>query len=134
VKVILKDYPLDPECNPNVATATHEAACEGAVAVRLAERRQRGAAMEEWLYTHKAGLTRTAVRQAAEEIGGVTDFDAEYPRTLALVRNDVALAQRIGVKGTPTFFVNGVRMDGAVEPRMLEQAIAHELRVRAPRP
>jgi protein-disulfide isomerase len=90
--------------------------------------------MEEWLYTHKAGLTRTAVRQAAEEIGGVTDFDTEYPRMLALVRNDVALAHRIGVKGTPTFFVNGVRMDGALEPRMLEQAIAHELRVRAPKP
>jgi uncharacterized membrane protein/protein-disulfide isomerase len=134
VKVILKDYPLEPECNPNVATTVHDAACEGAVAVRLAERQRRGAAMEEWLYTHKAGLTRAAVRQAAKEIGGVSDFDTEYPRVLALVQKDVDLGHRLGVKGTPTFFINGVRIDGTLEPQVLDQAIAHELRVSAANP
>jgi protein-disulfide isomerase/uncharacterized membrane protein len=134
VKVILKDYPLESECNPNVARTVHAAACEGAVAVRLADRQQRGVAMEEWLYTHKAGLTRAAVRQAAKEIGGGDDFDAEYPRVLASIKSDVDLGARLGVKGTPTFFINGVRIEGAMEPRVLDQAIAHELRVRAPKP
>ena len=31
----------------------HPAACEAAVAVRLAKEHNRGAAMEEWLYTHQ---------------------------------------------------------------------------------
>jgi uncharacterized membrane protein/protein-disulfide isomerase len=134
VKVILKDYPLEPECNPNPTASVHKAACEGAVAVRLAQRQQRGPAMEEWLYTHKAGLTRAAVRQAAKEIGGVSDFDVEYPRVLALIKSDVDLGHRLGVKGTPTFFINGVRIEGGLEPQVLDQAIAHELRVNAARP
>jgi protein-disulfide isomerase len=90
--------------------------------------------MEEWLYTHKAGLTRAAVRQAAKEIGGVSDFDVEYPRVLALIKSDVDLGHRLGVKGTPTFFINGVRIEGGLEPQVLDQAIAHELRVNAARP
>ena len=41
---VLKDYPLDPECNVNVANTIHPSACEAAVAVRLARthNRERG--------------------------------------------------------------------------------------------
>ena len=134
VKLILKDYPLEPECNPNVPATVHEAACEGAVAVRLARRQQRGPAMEEWLYTHQEGLTPAAVRQAAKEIAGVSDFDSEYPRVVALIKSDVDLGHRLGVTGTPTFFINGVRMEGGLKPEFLDQAIAHELRVSAAKP
>ncbi len=128
VKLVAKDYPLEPECNPNVAKTMHEAACEAAAAVRLAQRHQRGPAMEEWLYKHQPSLTPAAVRAAAREVGGVTDFDAEYPRVLVDIRNDVELARRLGVKGTPTYFINGVRVDGGLRPQYLEAAIQHELR------
>ena len=130
VRLIQKDFPSDGECNPSVTTAAHEAACEGAVAVRLAELQRRGAAMEEWLYQHQAGLTPAKVRQAARDIGGVRDFDDEYSRVRALVQNDVALGHQLGVKSTPTFFVNGVKIEGVIQPEVLDQSIAHELRVR----
>jgi protein-disulfide isomerase/uncharacterized membrane protein len=128
VKLIVKDYPLEPECNPNIPTTMHEAACEAAAAVRMAQRHQRGPAMEEWLYTHQPNLTPAAVRVAAREVGGVADFDAEYPRVLTDIRNDVELARRLGIKGTPTYFINGVRVDGGLRPQYLDAAIAHELR------
>jgi uncharacterized membrane protein len=134
VKLVLMDDPLDPQCNPDIAAnvhETHDAACEAAVAVRLARRQQRGAAMQEWLYAHQAGLTPEAVRRAAMEIGGVTDFDSEFPRVVALIKADVDLGRRLGVRGTPTLFINGARIEGGLKPGFLDQAIAHELRVRA---
>lgn len=134
VRLILKDYPLEPECNPNVAATVHEAACEGAVAVRLARQQQRGPAMEEWLFTHQADMTPATVRQAAKEIGGVSDFESEYPRVLDLIKSDVELGGRLGVKGTPTFFINGVRIEGRLNSQVLDRAIAHELRVRGVQP
>ena len=35
--------------------------------------------MEDWLYANHATLTPASVRQAAADVGGVTDFDAQYP-------------------------------------------------------
>ena len=42
VKYVTKDYPLDGECNVNTPGAGHAAACEAAVAVRLARAKGRG--------------------------------------------------------------------------------------------
>ena len=134
IKVVRKDYPLDPECNPNMnkgAEAVHQAACEAAVAVRLAERQHRGPAMEEWLYAHQGELTPAAVRQAAKDVGRVDDFDGEFQRVLASIKSDIDLARQLDVRAMPTLFVNGVRIEGGLKPGFLDQAIAHELRVSA---
>jgi len=83
--------------------------------------------MEEWLYTHQENLTSAAVRQAAREVGQITDFDAKYAATLELVKGDIALGQQLKVSQTPTFFINGVKVDGAWAPQFFDQAIAYEL-------
>lgn len=127
VKLVVKDYPLNPGCNPGVAAVIHPAACEAAVAVRLGREHKRGEAIEEWLYTHQPSLTPASVRQAAREIGGVTDFDARFPTTVELVKGDAMLGKQLGVKSTPTFFVNGVKLEGMWLPQYFDEAIAFEL-------
>ncbi len=127
VKLVVKDYPLNADCNSAVRTQFHTAACDAAVAVRLARSKGRGEALEEWLYTHQKEMTPASVRAAAREIGQVTDFDAKREATLALVKSDVALGQGLKVTSTPTFFINGVRVDGAWAPQFFDQAIAYEL-------
>jgi protein-disulfide isomerase len=67
------------------------------------------------------------VRQAAREVGQVTDFDARYASTLDLVRRDIALGKQQGVRATPTFFINGLKIDGALPAQYFQQAIEHEL-------
>ena len=37
VKLVLKDYPLNSNCNVNVGTVMHAGSCDAAVAVRLAD-------------------------------------------------------------------------------------------------
>jgi protein-disulfide isomerase len=127
VRMVLKDYPLNPNCNPNVSAVVHPAACEAAVAVRLAKLHNRGPEMEEWLYTHQPGMTPPIVRQAAHDIGGVDDFDAKYASTIELVKGDAALGGQLAVKGTPTFFINGVKFDAGLQPQYFDEAIAYEL-------
>jgi len=127
VRVVLKDYPLNSQCNLDLTTPMHPAACEAAVAVRLAKAHNREAEMEEWLYTHQPSMTPAAVRQAARDIGQITDFDAKYASTLELVKGDVALGHQLQVRSTPTFFINGVKVEGEWAPQYFDQAIAYEL-------
>jgi uncharacterized membrane protein/protein-disulfide isomerase len=127
VRFVTKDYPLHNECNPAVTTGLHPGACAAAVAVRLARRHNRADALEEWLFTHQEGMTRASVAQAAREVGQVTDFDQQYATTLEAVKADIALGQQLGIRSTPTFFINGVKVEGAMAPQFFDQAIGYEL-------
>src|SRR5216684_806362 len=69
VKLVLKDYPLNRDCNDGLPQTIHPAACEAAVAVRLAGTKRD--AMEEWLYTHQPAQTPPSVRQAARDVGAI---------------------------------------------------------------
>ena len=127
VKFVTKDYPLDPECNANTPAGQHQAACEAAVAVRLARAKKRGEAMEEWLFENQPQMTPDLVREGVKGVAGVTDFDAQYARQLELVKGDISLGALLQVKGTPTFFINGVRIP-IVKPEFFDAAIAYELK------
>ena len=54
VKLVMKDYPLDPACNANTPQGQHLGSCEAAVAVRLAREHGRAEEMEEWLFQNQA--------------------------------------------------------------------------------
>ena len=127
VKFITKDYPLDRECNQFVPQDLHLGACEAAVAVRLARERGRGEAMEDWLFANQPAMTPETVKNAAATVGNVTDFAARYNGVLELVKADIAQGGQLKVSGTPTFFVNGIRLQ-ALRAEFFDAAIAWELR------
>ena len=60
-------------------------------------------------------------------VGGVADFDARYASTLQLVKGDIEQGGQLQVQGTPTFFLNGIRLPG-LRPEFLDAAIAIELK------
>ena len=126
VRLVMKDYPLNRDCNDALGQTIHPAACDAAVAVRLAPADKREA-MEEWLYAHQPAMTSPSVRQAARDIGQITDFEAKYLSVLSMVKSDVALGRQLGVKSTPTFFINGVKIEGGLPPQYFDQAIGIEL-------
>jgi uncharacterized membrane protein/protein-disulfide isomerase len=128
IRLVLKDYPLNTKCNVNVQNGgPHPAACEAAVAVRLAKATNREDAMEEWFFSNQEAMTPDSVRQAAREVGHVTDFDAKYASTLELVKSDIAFGHSLGVTATPTIFINGVKIAGVLALEYFDQAIALEL-------
>lgn len=109
VRIVERDFPLNIRCNPNVPVELHKAACEAAVAVRLAREHGREAEMIAWLFTRQGTVSAADVRDAARTVGGVDDFDARYAPTLAEVAADVEAGRRLEVLRTPTVFVNGKR-------------------------
>jgi protein-disulfide isomerase len=127
VKFVLKDFPLESECNNNVTTSMHPAGCEAAVAGRLAREHNRIEQFEEWVFTNQSTLTPEAVKRAAREVGQATDFDARYEKLLEQVKADIAFGKTLGVRSTPTFFINGTRLEGALPAVYFDQAIAYEL-------
>lgn len=127
VKFTAKDYPLERECNQFVGQDLHSGACEAAVAVRLAREKGKAEAMEDWLYANQPAMNPDTVKKAAASVGGVTDFDARYQATLALVKADIAQGQQLQISGTPTFFVNGMKLPG-LRAEFFDAAIAWELK------
>ena len=128
VKVIQKDFPLETECNTGLARDIHVASCEAAAASKAAHAKGRGEAMDEWLYANYQVLTPAGVRQAAADVGGVADFDAQYKSLINTIKGDIALATILGVKVTPTFFINGVKLEGALPVQYFELALQLELK------
>lgn len=127
LKYVTKDFPLDPECNKFAPGGSHLASCEAAVAVRLARERGKAGAMEDWLFANQPTLTPATVKESVKTIAGVTDFDSRYPTTLQLVKADIEQGGQLRVEGTPTFFMNGIRLPG-LRAAFLDGAIALEMK------
>jgi uncharacterized membrane protein/protein-disulfide isomerase len=130
IRFVTKDFPLDPECNFNAPGGGHLAACEAAVAVRLAEKHNRREAMEDWLFANQPQLTPDTVKEGARTVGGinVSDFTAQYEKVLPLVKADIASGGALGVRSTPTFFINGRVIRGELAPQFFDAALAYELK------
>jgi protein-disulfide isomerase len=123
VRFVLKHYPLEAECNQYAAGGNHYASCEAAAAVVMARSKGTADKLSEWLFTNQTTLTRDVVRKAAKDIGGVPDFDARYDSAMQEVKMDAGLGALVKVKSTPTFFINGRRIEGGVPPQALEGII-----------
>ncbi len=89
--------------------------------------RNKGDALEDYFYGNQAMMSPMSVREMARTVAGVTDLDAQYPRVIEGVKADVGLGTLLGVRQTPTFFINGVKLEGATG-QALDLAIAYELK------
>lgn len=127
IAFITRDFPLDPECNP--LGGSHQASCEAAVAVRLAREKGKTTEMEDWLFANQPTLTPPSVKQGLASVAGVgtADFEARYPKMLELVRTEIAQGQKLNVRGTPTFFMNGIQLPN-LRGEFFEAAVEWELR------
>jgi protein-disulfide isomerase len=122
-----RDFPLEAECG---AGGVHAAACEAAVAVRLAKEKNLDKQLEATLFDRQSmSMTRDDVKAALREVTQISDseFDSRYPQMLEAVKQDVQLGQKVGVSGTPTFFINGIRL-GGFRPAAFDAVIAYELK------
>jgi protein-disulfide isomerase len=107
IRVAWKDFPLP----------FHASARTAAIAARAAGAQGRFWELHDKLLAHAGELDRAHSEQYAQELGldlgrlrGALDAGGALGEG---VDADVAEGKRLGVRGTPTFFVNGVAVTGA---------------------
>jgi len=118
ITVIYEDWPWDSSCNTAVTTNVHPGACELARAVRRARDRGRARELINWLRDHQKTWKDTGLPEA---------FRVSSTEGQAAVRESIARGQRVKIMGTPTMFINGVRIAEIMPAQQIEWAIRLEL-------
>jgi protein-disulfide isomerase len=128
VRYVVKHFPLEPECNQS--GGNHYASCEAAAAVVMARAKGSAQRMEDWIFANfgPPALTPAQVKQAARDVAGIQDFDAQYSRALEEVKTDAGLGKLLEVTQTPTFFIAGRRLPQTVQPQYFDAIIDLELK------
>jgi protein-disulfide isomerase len=121
VKLVFKQFPLD----------THSDAEFGAEASLAAQAQGKFWEMHDKLYAGFPDLSRKTVMGYAKQIGldmnrFTSDVDSHKHKTR--VRAEEQEGEKAGVGGTPTFFLNGKKYNGAFEASALAPVIRGELK------
>jgi protein-disulfide isomerase len=118
LRLVWKNFPL---------TSIHPYAQGAAVAAECADEQSLFWPMHDLLYANQSALTATDLANYAGEVPGldVTTWQAclTTPAPAQVIANDEALGGTVGVNGTPTFFVNGEIVVGAVPQATLQGVI-----------
>jgi uncharacterized membrane protein/protein-disulfide isomerase len=130
IKYVIKDYPLEGECNFATPNMNHYTSCESSAAVRMARAVGKGPEMEAWLFNNQTRLASgvEVVKEGLKEVTGLTNFAEQFPQMLPGIRQDVSDGAALRIPGTPTYFINGVRVTFNLPPAYLKLAIEHELK------
>ncbi len=132
VKQILERYPEQVRfVYRHFPLGFHAQAKGAAEAASCADEQGRFWEYHAMLFEKSPALDAEALRRYAAELG----LDAERfgscldeGRVSEVVQNDLEAGQRLGVQGTPAFFVNGVRLSGARPFEDFERLIERELK------
>ena len=126
IRVVFHHFPLDSECNPSLTGRLHPKACLAAVASECAAQQGQFWQYHDVLFNNQKQLGRQSLIEYAARLGlDTTRFtaclDSAEPR--ARVQNDVTEAAALGVDSTPTVFINGRLVKGALESDLLCAAV-----------
>jgi protein-disulfide isomerase len=125
VRWIVKHYPLPFHADAPLA---HRAALAADIQGKFWE-------MHDALFANQRGLKRDDLLGYASRLGlDVTRFtaDLDSDRFDAVLSRDMVEGTKLGIDGTPTFFVNGQRLVGAVPYESFTAAVDRALRTSAP--
>lgn len=125
IRIVFRHFPLDSACNPLVQSRFHALACEAAFAAECAGQQGKFWPYHDLLFDHQKTLSPERFREIAREIGlDLSSFERcmQDPGTRQRVESDVALGIRLGVNSTPTMFLNGRAIRGALDAETLHRA------------
>ena len=122
VEYVMKHYPLEPECNSN-SGGNHFASCEAAAAYEMARGNPKQSELDDWLFANQTTLSRDVVKKAAQDIVGIGDYDARYDAAIQAVKADASLGGFMKIRQTPTFYINGRKVEGGLVPAAMDGLI-----------
>jgi protein-disulfide isomerase/uncharacterized membrane protein len=130
VQVRFHHFPLDGACNPAMpAGGGHRYACLAAMAAECAGAQGRFWQYQDVLFEHQPNFTREDLVRYATDLGLDRDkfvacLDSDAPREA--IRQDVASGNKLGIDSTPTLYLNGRTVRGALRGDTFGYAIVLE--------
>lgn len=123
LRVVHRHYPLDQSCNATITSRMHENACFAAMIAECAGRQNHFWQANDYLFVEARMLNTRPVSEIAHDIG----LDAralesclheEGPRAVA---QDMDEGNRLNIRGTPTFLIEGKTYTGNLPPWVLSR-------------
>lgn len=129
VSLVFRHFPLDSSCNPKLERSVHPNACLAACAAECAGQQGRFWEYHDRLFENNDRLERDGLfryaREAALDIAAFR-ICLDDPATVARVGEDIETGARLGVTSTPTLFINGRMIEGALEQLYYDYALIIE--------
>ncbi len=119
-QLVFRNYPLDHRCNPGITKEFHRSACAAALFSRCAGEQGKYWESLDWLFSLpelEDGLSLEDVQSILVTKGPQElELDPEglgecmaSDRQAKKIRDDIAIADQLGLESTPAFWINGKR-------------------------
>lgn len=121
VKFVFVNYPLDQACNNSVPRKMHEFACEAATVAICATEQGKFQETYETLFENQQSFEHSKIADLL--VSKVEGMDANklkacmnLPSTSDKILRDVELGgkNRLNIQSTPTFYINGKKIEGVL--------------------
>lgn len=130
IRLLYKNYPLDRACNPSIMQEMHANACFTAELARCAGEQGKYWQAAELMLSipldqkgpiFQAEILTDAKEKLSLDSEGMNECLRSH-RQLEAIKEDMKLAEAVGIMGTPTFFVNGKKVP-ANSPQIVNAVI-----------
>jgi protein-disulfide isomerase/uncharacterized membrane protein len=125
VRLDVRNYPLNPKCNSaipkSMQASEHRWSCEAAAVALAAQELGRFEEAYSALYGHQEELEAEVARWTKDPAIAARLAAGGPERRLA---EDVALGQKVKLEGVPTYYLDGLRVDGPRHPEEWEALLA----------
>jgi protein-disulfide isomerase len=130
VRVVFRNFPLDNTCNRIMERPLHLYSCDAAKHVICANQQGKFEAVYENLFENQASFGPGRIDALTQETGADMQKMAaclSTPETASAVSRDIEEGITLGINGTPTFFINGHKVEGYVPPPKVWNRMIDEL-------
>lgn len=123
IRLIFKHYPLSNTCNPEMEQDMHPQACEAATAAQAALLQNKFWEFHDLLF--KEGIKNDHYQSIIQKLqldSAKFSKDMQSAEVSLKIKNDIQLANQLGVSGTPSAFLNKRKVEN-LHPELLKELI-----------
>lgn len=134
VRLVSKDFPLNSECNPGMSNTGHPYSCQAAKIAKCVYNSFGSEAyhkLSKSLFSKQEQLGTDTIKALAIEAGLTSSQVSDCLSNLTIHESivaDVTEGMAAKVESTPSVFVNGRKLEAAINPQILRLTIEHYLK------
>lgn len=116
IAVSYQFYPLDFHCNKKVTQMIHPQAC-AAARLSACGGKEKFIAIHDEIFAQQSKISDAMLQKMAADYGVTSCF--ENQESMAFIQQSLTLAQKYRVETTPSFILNGIKVDGILKVKIL---------------